>query len=149
MQEGVLLDPATQQVEIITPGSEEHRLTVRKEGPTRTFSVISEVDAERYYVIAGTPAGGVAETIPRGTTMHFVRSRPSGKERRTRLVAKYRAKRDQRRDTQQAPIETIDQFTERVFGSEAARDVLVAYLKEHADWTPSGDDDSARPPHGR
>jgi hypothetical protein len=70
------------------------------------------------------------------------------REREARLVARYRSRQARLRTSRNGSVETMDEFGERVFGSDAAYEVLIDYLREHTAWTPddeaTADDADAR-----
>ena len=65
------------------------------------------------------------------------------REREARLIARFRSRQAHLRTQRNGSFESIDEFGERVFGSDEAYAVLIDYLREHTAWTPDDDDAGA------
>ena len=57
-----------------------------------------------------------------------------GNEQLAKLVAKYRARQKRRLARPNPNAETLEEFGQRVFGTEAGQQVLIEYMREHAPW---------------
>jgi hypothetical protein len=65
---------------------------------------------------------------------------PPGKERLAEIARRHRAGQAERRAKYGDPEEALDRFAEQVFGSEAAQQVLIDYLRERTSWLDSDTD---------
>ncbi len=72
-----------------------------------------------------------------------------GNEQLAMLVAKYRVRQKRRLARPNPNAETLEEFGQRVFGTEAGQEVLLEYMREHAPWLLEEEDDGNAAVNGR